>query len=106
MKAESRLIDGLLFLPTLLSWGHSSVGRALESHSRGRGFESPWLHFLLNTLQDLGRNGPTPTHNQEETSVGVSDSPPSPRPTRNDLLETLYELDDLAGQSAGDVSQR
>src|SRR5436305_837858 len=25
-------------------WGHSSVGRALEWHSRGRGFDSPWLH--------------------------------------------------------------
>ena len=25
-------------------WGHSSVGRALESHSRGPGFESQWLH--------------------------------------------------------------
>src|SRR5690606_30529090 len=24
--------------------GHSSVGRALEWHSRGRGFDSPWLH--------------------------------------------------------------
>ncbi len=26
-------------------WGHSSVGRALEWHSRGQGFDSPWLHF-------------------------------------------------------------
>jgi hypothetical protein len=26
--------------------GHSSVGRALEWHSRGRGFDSPWLHHL------------------------------------------------------------
>src|SRR5690606_10394426 len=25
-------------------WGHSSVGRALEWHSRGQGFDSPWLH--------------------------------------------------------------
>ena len=24
--------------------GHSSVGRALEWHSRGQGFDSPWLH--------------------------------------------------------------
>ncbi len=24
--------------------GHSSVGRALEWHSRGQGFKSPWLH--------------------------------------------------------------
>src|SRR6516225_5680333 len=26
------------------AWGHSSVGRALEWHSRGQGFDSPWLH--------------------------------------------------------------
>ncbi len=24
--------------------GHSSVGRAFEWHSKGRGFDSPWLH--------------------------------------------------------------
>src|SRR5262245_13996252 len=28
------------------AWGHSSVGRALEWHSRGQGFDSPWLHQL------------------------------------------------------------
>ena len=33
-------------LPAALLRGHSSVGRALESHSRGPGFESPWLHTL------------------------------------------------------------
>ena len=27
------------------AWGHSSVGRALPSHGRGQGFDSPWLHF-------------------------------------------------------------
>lgn len=26
------------------SWAHSSVGRVLESHSRGREFDSPWVH--------------------------------------------------------------
>ena len=26
------------------AWGHSSVGRALEWHSRGRRFDSAWLH--------------------------------------------------------------
>ena len=26
-------------------WGYSSVGRALRSHRRGGGFESPYLHF-------------------------------------------------------------
>src|SRR5207247_11148693 len=29
-------------------WGRSSVGRALESHSRGRGFDSPRLHLPFN----------------------------------------------------------
>lgn len=28
----------------LSAWGHSSVGRALEWHSRGQGFDSPCLH--------------------------------------------------------------
>src|ERR1700730_13916145 len=27
-----------------LRWGHSSAGRALAWHARGRGFEPPWLH--------------------------------------------------------------
>src|SRR4029079_11225764 len=27
-------------------WGHSSVGRALEWHSRGRRFDSDWLHQI------------------------------------------------------------
>src|SRR4029450_1154526 len=40
--------------------GHSSVGRAREWHSRGRGFDSPWLHqnridLVSNFLQDFGR---------------------------------------------------
>ncbi len=46
-------------------WGHSSAGRALESHSRGPGFESQWLHFLSATrarharppLLSSGRSG-------------------------------------------------
>ena len=28
------------------TWGCSSVGRALEWHSRGQGFDSPHLHQL------------------------------------------------------------
>jgi hypothetical protein len=28
-----------------LTWGYGSVGRALRSHRRGRGFESPYLHL-------------------------------------------------------------
>ncbi len=27
-------------------WGHSSAGRALAWHARGRGFEPPWLHQI------------------------------------------------------------
>ena len=27
-------------------WGYSSAGRALRSHRRGRGFESPYLHQI------------------------------------------------------------
>ena len=35
----------MLFSARLLkSWGCSSVGRALEWHSRGQGFDSPQLH--------------------------------------------------------------
>ena len=32
-----------------LDWGCSSVGRALDLHSRGLGFNSPQLHFLTTT---------------------------------------------------------
>ena len=32
---------------TLLPRGHSSDGRALAWHARGRGFESHWLHFVI-----------------------------------------------------------
>ncbi len=31
----------------LIVWGYSSVGRALEWHSRGQGFESPYLHHVI-----------------------------------------------------------
>ena len=31
--------------------GHSSVGRALEWHSRGQGFDSPWLHQAKQRLR-------------------------------------------------------
>ena len=36
------------------AWGHSSVGRALVWHSRGQGFDSPWLHhFSLVSICNL-----------------------------------------------------
>ena len=34
----------ILFVDFSLTWGYSSVGRALRSHRRGGGFESPYLH--------------------------------------------------------------
>ncbi len=42
-----------------LRWGHSSVGRALEWHSRGQGFDSPWLHQFsyCPSSDDLGQEG-------------------------------------------------
>ena len=38
---ESLIADDCCLIP---GWGHSSVGRALEWHSRGRRFNSAWLH--------------------------------------------------------------
>jgi hypothetical protein len=35
-------------------WGHSSVGRALEWHSRGRRFDSAWLHQSAAAAQEWG----------------------------------------------------
>src|SRR5262249_50211100 len=35
------------------AWGHSSVGRALEWHSRGQGFDSPWLHQFMLIINDI-----------------------------------------------------
>lgn len=35
-----------VFSPVEGLWGYSSVGRALEWHSRGRGFDSPYLHHF------------------------------------------------------------
>ena len=34
----------IILLISLFDRGHSSVGRALAWHARGRGFESHWLH--------------------------------------------------------------
>ena len=36
--------DTLLAFLLLILWGRSSIGRALDLHSRGRGFESRPLH--------------------------------------------------------------
>jgi hypothetical protein len=47
-------------------WGYSSVGRALEWHSRGQGFDSPYLH------QTEGEVCSTHTASPENTSVRSS----------------------------------
>ena len=41
------------FAPRFWPWGRSSVGRALGSHSRGQGFESPRLHHENMRLRAL-----------------------------------------------------
>src|SRR6478752_1172582 len=47
------------------AWGHSSVGRALEWHSRGRRFDSAWLHQIspdyAGTVDVLGQFAATPS---------------------------------------------
>ena len=42
-------IDILHFFVTTQSTkrGHGAVGSAFEWHSKGQGFESPWLHHIL-----------------------------------------------------------
>jgi hypothetical protein len=51
-----RLESASAFLREIASafsvWGCSSVGRALESHSRGQGFDSPQLHRVM--CRDIG----------------------------------------------------
>src|SRR5581483_10400906 len=53
--------------------GHSSVGRAREWHSRGRGFDSPWLHHFrtgMGTWDVVFREGsPTDTAWQSASSL-------------------------------------
>ena len=45
-------------------WGYSSVGRALEWHSRGQGFDSPYLHqrfeLRLKAIQRTGSSAQMP----------------------------------------------
>lgn len=33
----------------IVGWGYSSVGRALQWHCRGQGFDSPYLHSRKNS---------------------------------------------------------
>ncbi len=39
-------------------WGHSSAGRALEWHSRGRRFDPAWLHQSLSCEIDIFKGRP------------------------------------------------
>lgn len=41
--------------PPYVSWGYSSVGRALPSQGRGRGFESLYLHHDFDARRDPAR---------------------------------------------------
>ena len=73
----------------VLFWGCSSVGRALEWHSRGQGFDSPQLHQLMKkrcfrhlfSLTDIGTWEANPWEKGfdyqrkagERTPVGIAD---------------------------------
>lgn len=46
------LLQFTKFCATIITlWGHSSVGRALEWHSRGKGFDPPHLHQKLKAVK-------------------------------------------------------
>jgi len=36
-----------------LEGAHSSAGRALEWHSRGQEFDSPWVHFAIRSRSSV-----------------------------------------------------
>ena len=44
-----------LWFPGMAPWGFSSAGRALRSHRRGQGFESPILHSMKWTTDAEGK---------------------------------------------------
>src|SRR6185312_1879600 len=66
-------------------WGGSSVGRALEWHSRGQGFDPPSLHwaerlFAVKGAPKLGRNaGVAQLVEHNLAKVGVAGSSPVSR---------------------------
>ena len=37
----------------IVTWGYSSVGRALDWQSRGQGFKSPYLHQIRREVKPL-----------------------------------------------------
>ena len=69
-----------------LPWGRSSVGRALEWHSRGQGFDSPRLHQYAGKAR-RARAGPfsliDPTHYASGYSIFVISRVASPAGRRH-----------------------
>jgi isopentenyldiphosphate isomerase len=51
-KEEIKLLENSKIFKIFMDsqWGHSSVGRAFEWHSKGRRFDSAWLHHFIKTF--------------------------------------------------------
>ena len=62
----------------MLPRGCSSAGRALESHSRGQGFESPQLHRATSAIR-----GSSLTREREDDLEGASRGAASDLPERH-----------------------
>ena len=52
-RASMRVPDDAGSRHRMRRWGHSSVGRALEWHSRGRRFDSAWLHQSEHAIESM-----------------------------------------------------
>jgi hypothetical protein len=50
-------------------WGHSSVGRALEWHSRGQRFDPAWLHHHPSLLRSFGWQACVPKQRRVPTKL-------------------------------------
>src|SRR5690242_16400684 len=69
--------------PLRLGWGHSSAGRALEWHSRGRRFDPAWLHQPLSST----------SRRPSRTKIGrMQTADASPPEERSELRLTLSAL--------------
>ena len=66
-----------------LMWGHSSAGRALAWHARGRRFDPAWLHhpklLLLKPAQPLGSTIGRSRSSSTQSPFSISASRPSSR---------------------------
>jgi hypothetical protein len=87
-------------------WGYSSIGRALPSHGRGRGFESPYLHhspfdiFHLFPLPNQMFESPY-LHHSTPGFVPLPPLPPAPPKVRIPLSPPFYSSKDLSSSSGG-----